>query len=228
MLLAIDTATRVISMALHDGKTLLAEKTWLAGNQHGTQLAPTVATMLDQCEVAVEELTAVAASVGPGSFTGLRIGVAFAKGIAAVQGLPLVGITSLDTLAAGQPQYPSRFALIAVAEAGRGRIIVQTYRWGKNQWVSRAEARLMDWDELLTKIDGPAYITGEVSPIGQEAIAAASTQDLPVYLVPPVYRLRRAGFMAELAWAHLDEAQDVSRFDPALLIPIYLKTDSTP
>ena len=121
MLLAIDTATRIMSLALHDGDTLLAEQSWNTRNRHTVELAPAVLNMLNSLEMSVADLAGLGVSIGPGSYTGLRIGVAFAKGLAAAHRLPLVGVTTLDTLAAAQPHHQSGMGLIAVVQAGRGR-----------------------------------------------------------------------------------------------------------
>jgi tRNA A37 threonylcarbamoyladenosine modification protein TsaB len=148
-----------------------------------------------------------------------------AKGLAAVRHLPLVGITTLDILAAGQPYYQGN-ALVVVIEAGRDRIIAATYRWSKGHWANRGEPQLMDWELLFASIDGPAYLTGDVSPLGREVLESAQQQDIPVKLIPAVYRLRRAGFLAEEALARLDEGKN--NYDPAKLAPVYIKTKDSP
>ena len=117
MLLAIDSATQRISLALHDGDEVLAEHSWRSVNRHSAELPPAVARMLAQQE---GTLSALAVACGPGSFSGLRIGVAFAKGLAAARALPLVGITTQDILAAAQPPCPGHALLILLA-AGRSR-----------------------------------------------------------------------------------------------------------
>lgn len=226
MLFAIDTATRLISLALHDGHQLLAEQSWHTANNHTAELAPAIQVLLARCDLTLDDLTALAVSVGPGSFTGLRIGVALAKGLASGKKLPLVGVSTLDTLAAAQPQH-SRHGLITVVEAGRGRIIAATYRWGKNRWVNRGEPRLMDWETLLTTIDGPAIITGDVDDEGRAAIEVARSAAHPVELAPPALRLRRAGFLAETALERLEE-HGAKQFDPALLAPLYVQTRDIP
>lgn len=224
MILAIDTATRLMSLALHDGSTLLAEQSWVAGNRHNTALAPAIDHMLAGQRVAPTDLTALAVSVGPGSYTGLRIGVALAKGMAAARRLPLVGVSTLDTLAAGQPYYQSGIALIAVVQAGRGRIIVNSYRWRRGRWFSHAEPRLLDWETLLESLDGPAHITGEIDAEAVELIDAAQAQDIRVTLAPPAQRMRRAGYLAEVALERLAEADDKSVFEASRVLPIYIKT----
>ncbi|HRE29770.1 MAG TPA: tRNA (adenosine(37)-N6)-threonylcarbamoyltransferase complex dimerization subunit type 1 TsaB, partial [Anaerolineales bacterium] len=82
MILAIDTATRVISLALHRGDRLVAEHTWRTENVHTVELAPQVAVLLAQARVNPPELDALAVCLGPGSYTGVRIGLAYAKGLA--------------------------------------------------------------------------------------------------------------------------------------------------
>lgn len=225
MLLAIDTATRLMSLAIHDGLDLLAEESWYTDNNHTAELAPAIRAMLNRCGLAVEDLTALGVSTGPGSFTGLRIGIAHAKGMATGRKLPLVGVSTLDTLASAQPPYP-RHALITVVEAGRGRVIAATYRWGSGAWLHRGEPRLMTWESLLENIDGPAYITGTISPAGREAVYAAQDDELPVKLVSGAMRLRRAGFLAETALARLAESPEAH--DPARLVPLYVKTKDIP
>ena len=226
MLLAIDTATRIMSLALHDGLNLRAEQTWITANNHTAELAPTIRMLLHRAELSLADLTSVAVSIGPGSYTGLRIGVSLAKGLAAVHGLPLIGVSTLDTLAVAQPYYQGN-ALIAVVEAGRGRIITATYRWKKGEWVQRNDAQLMDWPTLIDNIDGPAYLAGDIDADGAEALRAAQASDVPVQLVPAAYRLRRSGFLADEALKRLQD-QGEAAFQPARLTPLYVQTKDSP
>ena len=108
MLLAIDTATRLISLALHDGQTVAAESTWQTDQYHTAELAPQAALLLRRAGVEPSQLQAMAVAIGPGSYTGLRIGLGFAKGLALAQGVPLVGVPTLDGLMRAQPQRAER------------------------------------------------------------------------------------------------------------------------
>ncbi|MCA9902577.1 MAG: tRNA (adenosine(37)-N6)-threonylcarbamoyltransferase complex dimerization subunit type 1 TsaB [Anaerolineae bacterium] len=220
MLLAIDTATSYTSLALHSKSMVIAEHTWFSPSpNHAVELAPAVQRMLDQGGVTIQDLTALAVCIGPGSFTGLRVGVALAKGIAAARQLPLVGVSSLDIVAAGHPQVSG--GLIALVQAGRGRIVAGTYQWRKGRWKRRGEPRLMTWDSLLESIDGPATVTGEIDADGLAALAMARQQEMPITITAAVQRLRRAGFLAEEAWTQIQESAD---HDPARVIPLYVKT----
>jgi tRNA threonylcarbamoyladenosine biosynthesis protein TsaB len=224
MLLAMDTATQVMSLALHDGRSLLAEHTWHTANNQTVELAPTVQNLLAQCGVAIDDLKVLAVSTGPGSYSGLRIGVALAKGMASARQLPLVGVSTLDTIAVAQSHYQS--SLIVTVQAGRGRVIVGRYQWRKGRWGQRGEPHLMNWETLLASIDGPTHLTGEVNEIGYQALLVAQEQGVPVTLAPAAYRLRRAGFLAEEAWARYNA--DHTAFPAAKLIPFYIKTQDVP
>jgi len=225
-LLAIDTATQFISIALHDGQQMLAEQTWFSENHHTVELAPAVRALLAGAHLTPAELSALAVSIGPGSYTGLRIGVALAKGIAAARHLPLVGVSTLDILAAEQPQTPG--ALILVLQAGRSRVVTARYHWRKGQWKPRGEPENMDWETLINSIDGPATLSGEISPEGRASIEAAQATSVPITLASPVLRLRRAGFLAEEAWARLRKSSDKNAFPAAAVAPIYVKTKDSP
>lgn len=224
MLLAIDTATQMMSLALHDGHSLLAEQTWQTSNNHTVELAPTLNAILARCAVTIDQVDVVAVSTGPGSYSGLRIGVAMAKGLASVRNLPLVGISSLDILAFAQPHYQT--GLIAAVQVGRGRVVVGRYQWRKGHWLARGEMQIMDWETLFSSIDGPAHLTGEINADGQAALIEAQERGVPVTLVPAAYRLRRAGFLAEEALARYKA--DRTAFKAAKLVPIYVKTQDVP
>jgi tRNA threonylcarbamoyladenosine biosynthesis protein TsaB len=220
-----DTATQFISIALHDGQQVLAEQTWFSANHHTVELAPAVRALLDQSHLAFTDLTALAVSTGPGSYTGLRIGVALAKGIAAAHNLPLVGVSTLDILALAQPQATG--ALILVLPAGRGRVVTARYHWRKGQWKLRGEAENMDWNTLIASIDGPATLSGEIEAAGRAAIEQAQQNGLALVVSPPAVRLRRAGFLAEEAWTRL-RAGEPSGFPAAAVAPVYVKTKDSP
>ena len=99
LLLAIDTATSAITVALHDGDGVLAESSTLDARRHGEYLAPGIAGVLAQAGRTPAELSAVVAGTGPGPFTGLRIGLVTARTFAFACGIPVFGVCSLDALA---------------------------------------------------------------------------------------------------------------------------------
>lgn len=99
MLLALDTATPAVTVALADGIDVLAERTTVDGRRHGELLAPAIAAVLAEAGVDRRAVTTVAVGVGPGPFTGLRVGLVTARTLGAVLGVPVLGVCTLDVLA---------------------------------------------------------------------------------------------------------------------------------
>ncbi|RPH62923.1 MAG: tRNA (adenosine(37)-N6)-threonylcarbamoyltransferase complex dimerization subunit type 1 TsaB, partial [Chloroflexi bacterium] len=120
MLLAVDTSTAQIGLALYDGAQVVAESLWSSRARHTQELAPAFAEMLAHTGVKVDEIKAIGVALGPGSFTSLRVGLAFVKGLAFSRNLPIVGINTLSVVAASQP--PSGLPLACLLPAGRGRL----------------------------------------------------------------------------------------------------------
>ncbi|MBN1310393.1 MAG: tRNA (adenosine(37)-N6)-threonylcarbamoyltransferase complex dimerization subunit type 1 TsaB [Anaerolineae bacterium] len=220
MLLAIDTATRTISLALLADHELIAESTWRTAGNHTIELAPAVDAMLKQADAAPIDLRAVAVTLGPGSFTGLRIGMGFAKGmVLASEGrIALIGIPTLDVVAAGLPHPDGVDRLCAVVQAGRGRVSARFYAWQHNRWTTTEEEPFIAaWDALAERLDGPMLVGGEIDQAGQERLAGLGSQ---VIVSNAAQGLRRAGFLAQLARERLSAGRID---DPAVLAPIYLR-----
>lgn len=227
MLLAIDSATTFISLALHDGEQVIAESSWRTGNNHTVELAPSISQLLERAHSSVTDLTGLAVCIGPGTYSGLRVGVSLAKGMALARNLPLVGISTLDILAASQP--PAQISvLITVAGAGRARVVAGQYHWRKGRWRAKAEPQNTDWDALLASVEGTAVITGEVDADGRAAIQAAADAGAAVSLAPAAVRVRRASFLAEEAWLRLKEGDGKSTFPAAQVVPLYVRTKDSP
>ena len=215
MLVAIDTATGYASLALHDGFQVRVEHTWESQRRHTVELVPRLMAALEQVGLGIQHLSGVAVTRGPGSFTGLRVGVAVAKGLALARGLPVVGVPTLDVVAAAQGR--DRRPLCAVLQAGRRRICVAAYRWRAGEWRIREAPRLTTWSTLVEQTAVPTLFCGEIDPAGADALAVLG--ELAV-LLPAAARLRRAGFLAEIAWRRLKRGETD---DPATLAPIYLQ-----
>jgi tRNA threonylcarbamoyl adenosine modification protein YeaZ len=122
-LAAIDTATALGSVALFDAGALVAQDERRVSNAHGEALLPMIDALFARVGWRAREVGRWAVDIGPGSFTGVRIGVATAKGIALATGAELVGVTSLDALACGPGLGWA--VVVSVLEAGRGEVYVQ-------------------------------------------------------------------------------------------------------
>jgi tRNA threonylcarbamoyladenosine biosynthesis protein TsaB len=101
VLLALDTATPAVTVAVADGERVLAESTTVDARRHGELLAPAIEAVLRAAGVGRRDLTRIGVGVGPGPFTGLRVGLVTARTLGAVLGLEVLGVCSLDVLALG-------------------------------------------------------------------------------------------------------------------------------
>jgi tRNA threonylcarbamoyladenosine biosynthesis protein TsaB len=120
ILLAIDTATSVAVVALGDGDgRLISEEPWTAGYRHGEELLPRIQRLLDREAVSLDALRGIIVGTGPGAFTGLRVGIATAKGLAHALRQPIVGVSTgealIDSATSGDGGAKARVALLLPA-----------------------------------------------------------------------------------------------------------------
>lgn len=248
ILLAIDTATRFAGLALYDGDLILAESCWLSKNNHSVELMPALARMLEQQKLTADNLSAIAVAIGPGSFTGLRIGLSTAKGLAKAKNIPVLGIPTLDifTVLGSQktikpvnlesqnqdrpalpvvdrvPDFhldePHR-SLLAVIQAGRGRMCVARYAYRRKQWEQDDGVHLTTLDGLVQLVTGRVLVCGELSKEEMAYLSQHTKAD--VAFATPSQTMRRPACLAELAWLRFKRGE---RDDLATLSPIYLKS----
>ncbi len=214
MLLAIDTSTKQMGLALYDGAQVIGELLWHSRHYHTVELAPAVAELLTRSGLKIDAIQALGVALGPGSFTSLRVGLAFVKGLALARHLPIIGIPTLDVVAAAQEVRD--LPLAAVLQAGRGRLALTWYEAGETGWQSKGEASVTTADELADSIHKPAIVCGELTADERQRLARKRVN---VVLPSPAACVRRPAVLAEMAWERWQAgAQD----DAATLAPIYL------
>lgn len=219
MILALDTATRWTGLALHDGKLIVAEQGWLGRHTQTIELTPALGQLLGRSGVSVSDLRAIAVAIGPGSYTSLRVGLAVAKGLSLAHQIPLIGVPTLDIMAASIGLRTG--SLVVVAEAGRKRVIAGLYRWEeKKGWVASERPIIETWETLLFHLETSTTFAGEISPEAAKMIRGSKK---PFYLVPAAASVRRAGFLAEIAWKQVRQGLVD---DAASLSPTYLRDPS--
>lgn len=217
MILAIDTSTQWLSVALYDAtdEVFSSEKTWRSTRRHTIELAPAIAEMLQEAGVPIQDLETLAIALGPGSFTSLRIGLAFAKGMALANHIHLIGIPSLDILAFSQPA--AAIPLICVLQAGRDKLAACRYSY-QEQWIAEGDSFILSPKELSEEISEETIICGEMNAEERRII---SRKWKKVHLCSPAGSIRRATFLAEIA----AQRSIQGKFDdPMTLAPIYLHT----
>jgi tRNA threonylcarbamoyladenosine biosynthesis protein TsaB len=195
---------------------------------HTVELAPAVAQLLERAGAKAADVNAIAVAIGPGSFTALRVGLAFAKGFALARKLPMIGVPTLDILAAAQP--PTDFPLAAVLQAGRGRIAVNWYKYStasvdqasslpaepEGLWLPTGKPQVTTVDLLAKSITKTSLVAGELNPEERQRLARKRAR---VVLAPLHLCVRRPSVLAEIGWRRLAAAQVD---DAAALAPLYL------
>lgn len=219
IILALDTATRWTGLALHDGKTIIAEQGWHSLHTQTVELIPAIGQLLARADINAADLRAVAVAIGPGSYTSLRVGLAAAKGISLAHQIPLIGVPTLDIMAAATGLRTG--SLVVVVEAGRKRVIAGMYRWEeKRGWQASERPIIETWETLLFHLETSTTFAGEISPEAAKLIRASKK---PFYQVPVAASVRRAGYLGEIGWQRMRQGLVD---DAALLAPTYLRDPS--
>ncbi len=208
-LLAIETATPVCAAALTRGETLVVEYRAAIRNAHGRLLTRVIDRLLADAGWQPGDLEALAVSIGPGSFTGLRIGLALAKGIALAREIPIAAVPTLEVLAA---QAPVERGLIAPLVRSRAdEYYIALYERSDGGLTALQEVQILPWGEIPRTVPAEAMLIGSAPeqslPPGYRAAPAASA--LPGALT-----------VARLGWQRLQEGR---RENPDLLEPLYLQ-----
>jgi tRNA threonylcarbamoyladenosine biosynthesis protein TsaB len=213
MLLAVDTSTAQAGLAIHDGSQVIGEYAWRSKQRHTVELAPAVFELLTRCGLTMDDIRALGVALGPGSFTSLRVGLSLVKGFALARGLPVIGVPTLDILAAAQPR--SRLPLLVAIQAGRGRLAAGWYKWSKGSWQAKGPARVITVKALMDEVKTPMNLCAELTAEERQVLAG----NTDIQIASPAQSFRRPAVLAERAWTRW-QAGDVD--DRATLAPIYL------
>ena len=216
MLLAVDTSTVQVGLALYDGSQVIGEFAWRSSQRHTVELAPAIAELLTRCGLTMNDVHALGVALGPGSFTSLRVGLALVKGLALSRHIPLIGIPTLDILAAAQPA--TKLPLAVAIQAGRGRFALGWYKSSKNGWQAKGPARVVTVKAIIAEVESPSVVCGEFTAEDRQSFTEKNDN---IHLASPAASVRRPAVLAELAWKRW-QAGDVD--DEATLAPNYLHT----
>ena len=223
MILAIDTSTDMASIALYrPAQGVLVEQSWLSGREQTTQLMPNVQRAMALAGVTPGDLTGIAVATGPGSYSGVRIGISTAKSMAYALQIPIWGVPSLDALAYQQVAVTAA-QVCAVLSMGRGRLAWAVYRTRGTRWQrltpygNNTAAEVAD-HVASTDSNVATLFCGEIGPDTAAVLNERLGKDAAI--APAAAGVRRAAYLAELA---LQRAGRGEADDPATLQAIYLQ-----
>ena len=197
LILAFETSAKAASVAVHDGQKLLAESYQNTGLTHSQTLMVMAEDALKQCGKTAQDVTAVAVAEGPGSFTGVRIGVAAAKGFAWGREIPCYGVSTLEAMAKTMGIYEGY--VCPVMDARRAQVYNALFH-AKDGRITRVApdraVALSDLGEELKNLSEPVFLVGDGSNLCYNTLS----KDVPGLVLPPEHRMhQRATGVALLA-----------------------------
>ena len=197
LILAFETSAKACCVALHDGNKLLAESYQNTGLTHSQTLMVMAEDVLKQCGKTAADVEAVAVAAGPGSFTGVRIGVAAAKGFAWGKELPCYGVSTLEAMAESLGVYDGY--VCPCMDARRNQVYNAVFSTQSGELTRVTEDRaiaLSDLKEELKKAEKPVFLVGDGANLCYNTLRA----DVPNLILPPEHRIhQRAVGVAILA-----------------------------
>lgn len=217
-ILAIDTSTKNFSLAVSDKGKILAEKVVLLEKKLSSSIIVLIREILRKAKVNLADIDGFAVGLGPGSFTSLRVGLSTVKGLAFALKKPLVGIPSLDAVAAGIENASGQICVIS--DAKRDLFYTCLYSQSNGNIRREGEYRLVSFDDVAKKIKGKAIFTGDGVSLCRDRIQKLSKGNI---LADEEYWYPQARHLTVLAEQRFKE----KKYDnPGKLVPLYLYPDN--
>ena len=214
LLLAFETSAKAASVALFEGEKLLGEQYQNTGLTHSQTLMVMAEDLLKQCGKTAQEISAVAVANGPGSFTGVRIGVAAAKGFAWGRELPLFGVSTLEAMALGLGIHSG--IVCPVMDARRSQVYNALFRFECGNCTRIREDRAISIEDLgkdLQNFDEPVFLVGDGSILCYNILLKEGIATI----LPPEHKMHQRAVGVGLA------AQKRTDGDANALVPNYLR-----
>ncbi len=214
-LLAVDTSTTSCSVALFNGDRLLAEAIYTTGKTHSRRLLSMVHGILQDCGCDPLDIGGIAVTRGPGTFTGLRIGISTVKGLAEATQVPVVGVSSLAALAF--PFFLSKCPVVAMIDARRGEVYHAQYCGGIDMPVLETPVGVSAPEIAAAILPDEGILVGSGAVLYREVFEARCPH---IRFADPTQHVIRAASVGKLAMARFRQ-QDVDATDA--LIPEYIR-----
>jgi tRNA threonylcarbamoyladenosine biosynthesis protein TsaB len=214
--LAIETSGPLGSVALVESGRLLGEKKLALGRQHGQVLIPALGELLAGCSKRPRHCNLIAVSVGPGSFTGLRVGVVCAKTLAYAIGCPLAAVNTLHAIACNAP--PDVSMVNVIGDAQRGELFTARFvRDRAADWVRQGDIQVLSAEDWAASLKGDAVVSGwALEKYG-------SLAERKCRILAPEFRVPQAATVARLGTRQAATGQTTDHWR---LEPLYLRRSS--
>ncbi len=217
-ILGIDTSSMAASVAVIEDNTLICEYTINTKKTHSQKLMPMIENMLNLSDLSVKEIDAVAICEGPGSFTGLRIGMATAKAIAHVNNIPVIGVNSLEILAANMNLCDKK--ICSILDAQRNQVYTGRYQYVDGNLTEIKEIGIQLIEELLDELSQSKeewILVGEAVYKYEDKIKEIQNIQIPA----ASNNVTKAGSLCSVAKVKFDQNKDV--FNCYNINPLYIR-----
>ena len=216
-ILGIDTATQIASVGITRGEEAIAEASTRAASNHTETLLPLIADVLSQANVSLRDIEGIGVSIGPGSFTGLRIALGTVKGLAYAMGQRVVGVPTLEALAHTVSDWEG--LICPILDARKREVYAALFQRSRNGvFATVLPAQVSVLNTVLAQISVPCLFLGDgVESYGTAIREHCGTQ---AHLLPFSTYHPRGSVVAKLAWARLSQADSD---DIATLVPSYVR-----
>jgi len=211
-ILAVDTATKSCSVAIVDKESLLTEMTVVNEQTHTKHLLDMIRLIVKHSGLNLSDLDGFAVTRGPGSFTGLRIGIGSVKGLAAAQGKPIAGVSSLDALARQVSFSP--YLICALIDARRDEVYSSRYRFKDEKLKKEGKEQAVSPGDALDEINEPCIFVGSGAVLYRKAIKDKLGEY--AYFAQEYENIIRASTVARLSMDRFenDDTEDAETFVP--------------
>lgn len=214
--LAIDTSTPAGSVAITRGEQLLGELFLKGNGTHTDHLLSSIQLLFEKVSLGIEDLDAMAVVLGPGSFTGLRVGIATAKGLALAAEIPVIGVSSLRALAF-QASF-ARYPVCALLDARKNEVYAGFFHWENGAPEALGAEEVLPPERLLERLEGDTLFVGNGASAYRTLIVRHLGQH--AHFAPALWDFPRASCAAILALESLRSGQTVPL---AGLSPCYIR-----
>lgn len=221
-ILFLDTSSKILSLAVAEDKKILSQTHRLLDRKHSLQLIPLIERMLKKIRLPLKKIDGFCVSKGPGSFTGLRIGITTIKGLAFVLQKPVVAVPSLDILAQNAKKFKrgkNAFQICPIVDAKQNKVYACLYQAKNGKIVRKSGYLLLPVEELLKKLKGKILFLGDGIRVYREKICR-NRRIKPAFAEEKFWYPKAVGAVS-LAAARFEKGrfEDVNRLAPLYLYP---------
>ncbi|RLB77134.1 MAG: tRNA (adenosine(37)-N6)-threonylcarbamoyltransferase complex dimerization subunit type 1 TsaB [Deltaproteobacteria bacterium] len=211
-ILAVDTATKSCSVAVVNKRSLLAEMTTVRKQTHSRHLMKMIEKVIGLSGLALSELDGFAVTRGPGTFTGMRIGISSVKGLATATGKPVVGVSSLDALAMQASFFP--YLICPFIDASRGEVYFSRYKFRNGHLEKEADEQVSSPEKAVFDLNETCLFIGDGALLYQKTIL--NKMDKSAFFASSFQNTLRASTVAYISMDRLknDDTDDIGIFVP--------------